>query len=236
MRKWKKNSIYRMRYYTKRSKILFIKLIYSLLLGFLLTGCKTTKPLSSKIKLVQPMNFSDNILRWRINNSKYKDSIINNSLTINQVKERYKLVEGALYDIQNKEVVSNISLVLHLNHSNHLLDVNMLLGLPVGFFCDASNGVMCRMDIHYDETGNIDGHFSVNNYDTIFRKGKGIWKDYYVEDLLKEEGKVKNNFKFGKWKYYNKNGEIDSIKTYTLQDSVDVRFPHCIFNKNEPCY
>lgn len=28
----------------------------------------------------------------------------------------------------------------------------------------------------------------------------------------------------------------DSIKTYSLRDSVDVRFPHCIFNKKEPCY
>lgn len=35
---------------------------------------------------------------------------------------------------------------------------------------------------------------------------------------------------------YGKEGKIDSIKTYTLKDSVDVRFPHCIFNKSEPCY
>ncbi len=75
----------------------------------------------------------------------------------------------------------------------------------------------------------------------------GILKNYYYSEWdgknqkfsaesLKEEGVVKNNFKFGEWKYYNNEGKIDSIKTYTLKDSVDVRFPHCIFNKKEPCY
>ena len=78
----------------------------------------------------------------------------------------------------------------------------------------------------------------------FFNEGNGILKKYYyiksnseyIRGHIREEGEVKNNFKFGEWKYYNKDGKIDSIKTYTLRDSVDVRFPHCIFNKNEPCY
>jgi len=83
----------------------------------------------------------------------------------------------------------------------------------------------------------------------IFNNGYGDWTEYYFVDyfnekkyekdddiVLKEKGQVKINFKYGKWEYYNKVGNIDSTKTYTLQDSVDVRFPHCIFNKNEPCY
>jgi len=56
----------------------------------------------------------------------------------------------------------------------------------------------------------------------------------YLKDI--EEGKVVNHYKYGEWKYYNENGKIDSIKAYQLSDSVDVRFPHCLFNKNEPCY
>lgn len=47
---------------------------------------------------------------------------------------------------------------------------------------------------------------------------------------------MKNNFKFGEWKYYSKEGKVDRTKMDTLKDSVDVRFPHCIFNTNEPCY
>ncbi|MBU3125738.1 hypothetical protein KN811_20170 [Sinomicrobium sp. 2019215] len=73
-------------------------------------------------------------------------------------------------------------------------------------------------------------------YSTKFKKGSGYWKDFFYTGSLKEEGQVKKNFKYGKWTYYNKKGEIDSTKTYTLKDSIDVRFPHCIFNKKELCY
>ena len=74
-------------------------------------------------------------------------------------------------------------------------------------------------------------------YKTQFTDGSGYWKDFYYESgNIKEEGKVENNCKVGEWKYYNKNGTIDSLKIYSIKDSVDVRFPHCLFNKNEPCY
>ena len=74
-------------------------------------------------------------------------------------------------------------------------------------------------------------------YRTYFTNGNGYWKDYYYkEGKIREEGKVVNHYKYGEWKYYNENGKIDSIKAYQLSDSVDVRFPHCLFNKNEPCY
>ena len=74
-------------------------------------------------------------------------------------------------------------------------------------------------------------------YKTQFTDGSGYWKDFYYESgNIKEEGKVENNCKLGEWKYYNKNGTIDSLKIYSIKDSVDVRFPHCLFNKNEPCY
>ena len=74
-------------------------------------------------------------------------------------------------------------------------------------------------------------------YRTYFTNGNGYWKDYYYkEGKTREEGKVVDHYKYGEWKYYNENGKIDSIKAYQLSDSVDVRFPHCLFNKNEPCY
>ena len=59
---------------------------------------------------------------------------------------------------------------------------------------------------------------------------------FELEGKIREEGKVVDHYKYGEWKYYNENGKIDSIKAYQLSDSVDVRFPHCLFNKNEPCY
>ena len=67
--------------------------------------------------------------------------------------------------------------------------------------------------------------------------GMVIGKDYYYkEGKIREEGKVVNHYKYGEWKYYSENVKIDRIKEYQLSDSIDVRFPHCLFNKNEPCY
>lgn len=87
--------------------------------------------------------------------------------------------------------------------------------------------------------GHISGIYAIKNlndsllYQTTFKKGNGYWKDYYLkENTLKEEGQVKKNQKVGVWKYYNQSGAVDSTKTYTLRDAVDVRFPHCLFNEN----
>jgi len=96
---------------------------------------------------------------------------------------------------------------------------------------------------YYDKEGNIKAISEVKNG---LLKGNSHFIDYHYPKntestgvitmpILKSEGEVKNNFKFGKWKYYNKNGSIESMKTYTLKDSVDVRFPYCLFNKTEPC-
>ena len=74
-------------------------------------------------------------------------------------------------------------------------------------------------------------------YKTKFRQGTGYWKDYYYEEgTIREEGQVTRHYKTGEWKYYNKSGGIDSIKTYTVRDSVDVRFPYCLFNKTDRCW
>ena len=74
-------------------------------------------------------------------------------------------------------------------------------------------------------------------YKTKFSQGTGYWKDYYYEEgTIREEGQVTRHYKTGEWKYYNKKGGIDSIKTYTVRDSVDVRFPYCLFNKTDRCW
>lgn len=86
---------------------------------------------------------------------------------------------------------------------------------------------------------NISGTFSIYNgndsllYQTTFSKGNGYWKDYFYlsESELREEGPVKNNYKSGTWKYYNQLGEIDSTKTYTTADSIDLRFPYHYLNE-----
>ena len=82
------------------------------------------------------------------------------------------------------------------------------------------------------------GHSQLRHF---FSEGSGYWKLYYYNAEneivgVKEEGEIKHNYKIGQWKYYNREGTIDSVKTYSIKDSVDVRFPYCLFNKKEPCF
>ena len=82
------------------------------------------------------------------------------------------------------------------------------------------------------------GHSQLRHF---FSEGSGYWKLYYYNTEneivgVKEEGEIKHNYKIGQWKYYNREGTIDSVKTYSIKDSVDVRFPYCLFNKKEPCF
>ena len=82
------------------------------------------------------------------------------------------------------------------------------------------------------------GHSQLRHF---FSEGSGYWKLYYYNTEneivgVKEEGEIKHNYKIGQWRYYNREGGIDSVKTYSIKDSVDIRFPHCLFNKKEPCF
>lgn len=94
----------------------------------------------------------------------------------------------------------------------------------------------------YDKKGNVARISEVKNE---LQNGNGHYISYYFKNLkfgyttipiIKSEGEVRNNFKIGKWTCYDNEGEVISTKIYTLKDAVDVRFPYCIFNKNEPCY
>jgi hypothetical protein len=95
----------------------------------------------------------------------------------------------------------------------------------------------------YDKEGNLSKITTVEKKQ-IFIDGTGHFIEYhtpvfmvksqkYESLVIKAEGEIKNNFKIGDWKYYNKTGELESTKTYFEKDSVDVRFPYCIFNKKE---
>jgi len=157
-----------------------------------------------------------------------------------EIKKRFRIKQGKLYDSFQEKYVSNLTIQLRKNNFN-AEDVYINNGLPEGTYYEIYKNNMDWRLFNYDKKGNLNGVFVVANYEVKFTNGNGYWKDYYyIEETneypIKEEGKIKNNFKFGEWKYYNKQGTLDSLKTYTLNDSVDVRFPHCLFNKNEPCY
>lgn len=199
------------------------------------SGCKSN--ISSLI--LHPDDKNDSLVIW--SDIRYDNETI---VPLKKIKEKYQIKDGKLYDKANIIIVSEITLQLRRSNTN-AEDVCIKNGKPVNSYYEKKHNNMDWRLINYDELGRLHGVFIVADYQTQFVRGNGYWKNYYYQDydnlndarfVLKEEGEVKHNFKFGEWKYYNKEGKIDSIKTYILKDSVDVRFPHCIFNKNEPCY
>lgn len=162
---------------------------------------------------------------------------------IKKVKKQYSFKKDVLF--HNGKKVDSL-LIFYRQSDNINYSVYIINGKPTGYTIDANNNPRPSMySVAYNKDGDINYNYLESNL--FLAKGTGSFKGYYYaewngrnqsfsKEILKEEGEVKNNFKVGEWKYYNKEGKIDSVKTYTLKDSVDVRFPYCIFNKNEPCY
>ncbi|MGS2760953.1 hypothetical protein [Sinomicrobium sp. M5D2P9] len=209
-------------------------------------SCKTkqkpTIPEPIKTERVEGISSQDSLVFWKLDSLDSED--YSDMMPLSEVLKKYSLKNGRLYDKINEVSVSGIHLQLRRSAS-YGEDVFIAKGLPVGYYYNFKGRQKDWHFLKYDTNGNLDSTLTIANYTTQFNRGEGYWKDFYFEDLdtykntslkIKEEGQVKNNFKYGEWKYYSESGTLDSIKNYTLKDSVDVRFPHCIFNKKEPCY
>lgn len=168
---------------------------------------------------------------------------VTKSKSIKKIKKEYSFKNNILF--HNRKKVDNLLIYYRQNDDVNYI-TSTINGIPTGYTIDANNNPQPSM---YSVTYNKDGDINYNYWESniFLAKGSGYFKAYYYaewngksqsfsKEILKEEGEVKNNFKVGEWKYYNKEGKIDSVKTYTLRDAVDVRFPYCVFNKNEPCY
>lgn len=210
--------------------------IVTLIILFLLGGCKVNSQNTGN-KVNSPSYKSDSIIRW--GNYKLDESI----MPLSEVKNKYLVKGGKLYNRFENSVVSDIT-IQFITDGNEAEDVYIKNGVPINSYYEKKHNIMDWRLINYSETGNLNGVFVVANYETQFKNGFGIWKNYYYKNFkslseasfqLREEGEVKNNFKIGEWKYYNKEGKLEKTKTYTLNDSIDVRFPQCIFNNTEPC-
>ncbi len=173
----------------------------------------------------------------------YKFSNINLSgyNSVEDFKKEFFLKSGKL--TCKNGTIKNMKLVFQDETTIQFIRINN--GLIEGHEIQIINDpIPSGKNYNYDKAGSLKIISDVKNE---LVKGNGHYIDYYypknkettgiiTTPIVKSEGEVKNNFKFGEWRYYNKNGLLESTKTYTLKDSVDVRFPHCIFNKNEPCY
>ncbi|BFM45641.1 hypothetical protein CFS9_42820 [Flavobacterium sp. CFS9] len=197
------------------------------------TACRD---LGSKFKKTDNWYNDNNIATIR-------DYDFKHSKSLEVVKKQYSMKNGKLY--YKKSKIDSLQ-IFYRSDENIDYIVYIIKGKPTGYTINVNNNPRPSMySVSYNNEGDIRYDFIKQN--GFLLKGNGFLKNYYYaewngktqdysEETLKEEGEVKNNFKFGEWKYYNKNGSIESTKTYTLKDSVDVRFPNCIFNKKEPCY
>ncbi len=214
----------------------------------LLLSCKPPqnppkKPTLVKLdKEVSPLYSKDTILYWF-----YNGYIVENNaevMELSKVLERYEINKGQLYDVKNKNILNGVHISFKRNERQSE-DVQILNGVPSGVYYN-SNGVLKDWKtFNYDAKGNLDGENTTADYTTTYNNGSGYWKDFYFKNLenysnvnfiLKEEGEVTTNFKVGNWQYYNRKGVLEKTMNYKLIDSIDVRFPHCLFNKKEPCF
>lgn len=191
-----------------------------------------------EIKFKKTDNWYNDNNRATITNYDFK-----HSKTLEVVRKQYTMKNGVLYYKKNK--IDSLQIFYRLNEEIDYV-VYIIKGKPTGYTINVNNNPRPSMYfVSYNDGGDI--HYNFIKQSVLLLQGNGILKNYYYgewngetqdysNEILKSEGQVKNNFKFGEWKYYNKSGSIDSTKTYTLKDSIDVRFPYCIFNKNEPCY
>lgn len=207
-------------------------------------GCKTNdKPLQPVSVTVDeiPNTAIDSMLLWKSNALDAHE--LNMFTPLSDVKKIYRLENDRLTNYISDKVVNQVTVVFRNTLIDHQ-DVAMLNGRPNGTYYHAKGRQRDWKTIPYN-LGSIEGTVSIGNYASKFENGTGYWKDFYFQDLntykniqliTREEGNVTSNYKTGTWKYYNEKGILMEEKNYTILDSIDIRFPHCIFNKNEPCY
>ena len=223
-------------------------LIYSILF-FVLSACKTISYKKDNIIINELVILCD---------IKYGEELCSNGISIPDFKKHYTIINDRQifendfqYDsIAETNVFSGnykpISLITLINDYDYkddleseqsLIENGYVIKYEAGIYNDTA--FIPIKTISYKK-GYISEEFKIVNikdsvlYKTNFKKGKGYWKDYYYkQNRLREEGNVKNNCKVGLWKYYNLSGTIDSTKTYTLNDSVDLRFPFNLYNEIE---
>ena len=156
--------------------------------------------------------------------------------SIEKVKNEYFLKNGLL--MNSKGIVNNLKIFFKNKNTYEFITINK--GLPILRHEIQIDGapIPTTLQILYDDKGNIKEYFKNK---LKFEKGSGMLKIFYYpvwndnlqklnESGIKEEGEIKNNFKIGNWKYYNENGDLIKSINYIFKDSVDVRFPNCLFN------
>lgn len=177
------------------------------------------------------------------NMKEYKFSTIQSSgyNSIEQFKKDFSIKSGKL--TCKNGIIKSMRLIFENETTIQFVSINN--GITTGHEIQIKEDpIPSGKSYFYDKNGNIE---RISEVKEQLSEENGYYLDYYYPQhkentgvrtipIIKAEGQIKNNFKIGEWKYYDKEGKLKHIKTYSIKDYVDVRFPHCIFNKIEPCY
>lgn len=181
--------------------------------------------------------------RWYSQKNKLDKFNFKDAKSLNEVKQNYQIKKGLLY-YKNKIVDS---LMINYRKNDSIIYIAWInKGIPVKHIVNIIGHPRPSQFYTLYNSNNIEIYSPEG--DTFLPDGTGYWKSfyygkwrnnsqnrYYENGSLKAEGEVQNNYKTGEWKYYNKLGELESIKIYSIKDSIDIRFPQCIFNEVESC-
>nr|WP_241780990.1 hypothetical protein [Cochleicola gelatinilyticus] len=226
--------------------------IFIFMLCLLLFSCKTNNNLSKPKPLVINEHYpssleADSIYFWRTNNLILNPNTndlfsydISKLKPLSRVLEEFKIRDGIIYE--KDKPLGNVDILFQYSPSQRWL-VKVEDGHMTASYQQENFKQWEYQLFNFNGELTMLGFIESYIYLEKLKDGNGSKKTFYQTDisekkdlLIKEKGQVKNNLKYGQWTYYNKHGKIDSTKTYTIKDSVDVRFPHCLFNKTEPCY
>lgn len=160
--------------------------------------------------------------------------------------------DGRIYDKDSGRVDSYCDISLDLRDSYYRAKLNES-GVLETFEYRWRNYSCAMIYVYCDSLGNITKISDCMRGlpEKELKNGKGWWYDYYIfpppegESIIdmgtfqeanfttkiKSKGRLKNNFKVGRWKYYDPHGRLIRTERFRLRDSVDIRFPYSMIPK-----
>jgi hypothetical protein len=84
------------------------------------------------------------------------------------------------------------------------------------------NGITYNWLEYHATTGQLIGQSETDYIDSYDNRHKdGIVKWYYEDGRIKLLGKYRNNIRVGDWKYYDTQGNLDSIESYDNEGNIN---------------
>lgn len=161
---------------------------------------------------------------------------------------------GRIYDKDSGRIASYCNIGLDFGDSIYYLarlnEFGMLETFQIGWKKYGGAIIYANCD-SLGNIANIQDYVAGRGQTKEFKNGKGWWYDYYIlppadgesiMDLgtfleinfttkIKSKGRLKNNFKVGRWKYYDPEGRLIRTERFRLRDSIDIRFPYSMIPK-----